>query len=235
MKVIIPAAGQGSRFLNSNYSLPKPCIQVDNEFMLVRAALSLNLEGQYIFILQENPYRDELAKRLYELFPDCKIGVIDFVTEGAAETCLIGEDFIDTDEELVIANCDQILNWNSEQALKQLRKFDAGLVTIESNDIKHSYAKVENNLVVEVQEKNVISGTALTGIHYWKHGCDFVKSARQMMSSNIKTNNEYYVGPVYNEFIKSGKKVGYFQLEKKQIYFIGTPEDLQNYESRENN
>lgn len=234
MKVIIPAAGNGSRFLNSKYKLPKPCIEVDNKLMLVRAAESLNLDAQFIFIIRESNYRNVLATKLYESFPTCKIAVIDFETDGATETCLIAEDFINTDEELIIANCDQIMNWNSEQALKQLRKFDAGLVTIESNDAKHSYAKLDNNLVIEVQEKNVISDTALTGIHYWKYGSDFVKCAKQMMNAGKKTNNEFYVGPCYNEFISMGKKVGYFQINQKQIHFIGTPGDLEIYESREN-
>lgn len=231
MKVIIPAAGKGSRFLEK-YTTPKPCITVDNEFMLVKAAKSLGVQAQFIFIIRENSLKNHLAEKLYETFPDCKIGVIDFDTDGSAETCLIAEDFIDIDEELIIANCDQIMNWNSEQALKQLRKFDAGLVTIESNDAKHSYAKIDNNLVVEVQEKNVISDIALTGIHYWKKGSDFVQCARRMISAEIRTNNEFYVGPCYNEFIDMGKKVGYFQIDKKQIHFVGTPEDLEIYESR---
>lgn len=234
MKVIIPAAGKGSRFLESKYTAPKPCISVDNEYMLVKAAKSLNLDAEFIFIIRENIWRDSLAQKLYEAFPDCKIGVIDFDTEGAVETCLVAEDFIDDDEELIIANCDQIMNWNSEAALKQLRKFDAGLITLESNDSKHSYAKIENNLVVEVQEKNVISDVALTGIHYWKHGSDFVQCAKQMISKNNKTNNEFYVGPVYNEFISMGKKVGHYKIERKEIHFIGTPKDLEIYESREN-
>lgn len=233
MKVLIPAAGKGSRFQHSKYRAPKPCITVDNEFMLVRAAKTLGLNAEFIFILRENAYRNELANKLYETFPRCKVGVIDFDTFGSAETALIAESFLDQDE-LLIANCDQIMNWNVEAALKQLRKFDAGLVTIQSNDPKHSYAKVENNLVVEVQEKNVISDYALTGIHYWKHGSDFVRSARMMMTKENKTNGEFYIGPVYNEFIAEGNKVGYYNLDKNNIHFIGTPEDLEAYENREN-
>ena len=235
MRIVIPAAGKGSRFKNSKYSLPKPLIPVDGEPMLVRAAKLLGFRGMFIFLLQDNEHRDELAKKLYEAFPTCKIGVIDYDTYGSAETALLAEELIDTEEELIIANCDQIMNWgpwNSDIALKQLRKYDAGVVTIESNDPKHSYAVADNNLVTQIVEKEVVSNLALTGIHYWKNGSDFVKSTKIMIEKNIKSNDEYYVGPTYNILIEEGKKVGYYTIPEDAIHFVGTPEDLEKYESR---
>lgn len=237
MKILIPAAGKGQRFQNSKYSKPKPCIEVDGEYMLVRSAKSLGFRGQFIFILRENEHRDMLAEKLKVEFPNCKIAVIDFDTDGSAETCIIAEELINNEEELVIANCDQILDWNhynGDVALKQLRKFDAGVICSESQDDKHSYALVENNLVTQIQEKKVISNLALTGIHYWKQGCDFVSSAKEMMSSNFRSaNNEFYVGPTYNYLIAKGKKVGVHEIIPEAIHFIGTPIDLENYENKQ--
>lgn len=235
MKILIVAAGKGSRF-SKTHTMPKPCIPINGEYMLVKAVKTLGFTGEHIFIIQDNEYRDILATKLYEEYPTCQIGVIDFDTDGAAETALVAETLIDNDEELIIANCDQIMNWgywNVDLALKQLRKFDAGLVTIESDDIKHSYAKVEYNIVTEVQEKTLISNIALTGIHYWKHGRDFVRSAKKMISKNITSaNGEYYIGPTYNELILDNKKVGIHMISKEAINFVGTPEDLEIYESQ---
>lgn len=234
MKILIVAAGKGTRF-SKTHDLPKPCIAVKGEYMLLKATKSLGFTGDYIFIIRENEYRDSLATKLYEEYPACKIAVIDFDTDGAAETALVAESLIDNDEELIIANCDQIMDysWDSDVALKQLRKYDAGLVTIASSDPKHSYAKIENNLVVEVQEKNVISDVALTGIHYWKQGREFVRSAKKMISKNITSaNGEYYIAPTYNELIIDNKKVGIHMISKQAINFVGTPEDLEIYESR---
>lgn len=236
MRIVIPAAGKGSRFKDSKYTMPKPLIPVDGEPMLVTAAKKLGFRGMFIFLLQDNEYRDELAKKLYAAFPNCKIGVIDYDTYGSAETALLAEEFIDSEEELIIANCDQIMNWgpwNSDIALKQLRKYDAGVVTVESNDAKHSYAVVENNLITKIVEKEVVSNIALTGIHYWKEGRDFVKSAKTMIESDLRSNDEFYVGPTYNILIEQGKKVGYHTIPIDAINFIGTPEDLEKYESRQ--
>ena len=100
---------------------------------------------------------------------------------------MLTQEQIDNDEELIIANCDQVMHWDVVNVLEELRQYDAGLVTINSNEPKHSYAKVENGLVTEVVEKKVISDIALTGIHYWKRGSDFVASAKQLIADDNRS------------------------------------------------
>lgn len=236
MIILIPAVGKGERFKGSKHKVPKPNITVDGLPMLVQSAKSLGLTGTFIFLVRENEFRDHLVKEIYKEFPKAKIGVVSHDTEGAAATALIAEDFLNNNEELIIANCDQVMNqqsWNIDLVLKQLRKYDAGLVTINSQDTKHSYAVTQDNFVVEVVEKNVVSEIALTGIHYFKHASDFVTSAKDMIANGRRSHNgEYYIGPTYNELIKSGKKVGICMIPNHAIHFIGTPDDLEQYESR---
>jgi hypothetical protein len=57
-------------------------------------------------------------------------------------------------------------------------------------------------------------------------GSDYVKYAEQMISKNIRTNNEFYVCPVFNEAILDDKKIRIKEIER--MWGIGTPEDL-NY------
>lgn len=236
MNILIPAAGKGSRFAYSKYDLPKPNIPVDGEPMLVKAAKMLGFKGTYIFLIQKNDHTQDLADKLKAAFPRCKIGVIDYYTEGAAQTALLAKDLINLNEELVIANCDQIMNWgpwNTDVMLKNLRKYDAGVVTTYSSDPKHSYALLENNRVVDIKEKEVISNVALTGIHYWKDGRDFVRSAEFLIENNMRSSNdEFYIAPTYNILIKEGKKIGTHHISTDAIYFIGTPKDLEKYENR---
>jgi len=236
MIILIPAVGKGSRFIGSKYTATKSMIQVDGKPMLVSSAKSLGFKGTYIFLIREGEHREVLVSEIHKEFPKAKIAVVSHDTEGAADTALIAEHLINTEEELVIANCDQIMEWgpwNTDIAIKQLRKFDAGLVTIQSTDTKHSFAQVENNFVQQVLEKEPISDVALTGIHYWKQGKDFVESAKSMISNGRRASDgEYYIGPTYNELISSGKKVGIHMISNDAIHFIGTPDDLEKYESR---
>jgi hypothetical protein len=58
-----------------------------------------------------------------------------------------------------------------------------------------------------------------------------------MIDKNIRTNNEFYVAPVFNEAIEDGKKIRVKQITG--MWGIGTPEDLNyflvNYSNGANN
>ena len=49
-----------------------------------------------------------------------------------------------------------------------------------------------------------------------------------MIKKDIRTNNEFYVCPVFNEAIQDGKKIRIKEINKDGMWGIGTPEDL-NY------
>ena len=48
-----------------------------------------------------------------------------------------------------------------------------------------------------------------------------------MIAKDIRTNNEFYIAPVYNEAIADGYKVAPYFVE--EMHGIGTPEDMNNY------
>jgi dTDP-glucose pyrophosphorylase len=105
---------------------------------------------------------------------------------------------------------------------------DGGIVSFTATHPKWSFAKVdENGLVTEVAEKNPISDIATVGYYFWKHGSDFIKYAEQMIEKNIRVNNEFYICPVFNEFVKNNKLLTVKYVNK--MYGIGTPEDLTNF------
>jgi dTDP-glucose pyrophosphorylase len=105
---------------------------------------------------------------------------------------------------------------------------DGGILTFKSTHPKWSFAKIDSTgHVSEVAEKNPISDDATVGVYYWKNGSDYVKFAEQMISKNLRVNNEFYVCPVFNESIKSGKKIKSFEIKK--MWSLGTPEDLEVY------
>ena len=109
-------------------------------------------------------------------------------------------------------------------------KADGGILTFKDDNPKWSYAKYDDEgLVTEVAEKIVISDQATVGIYYYRHGKDFVRYAEQMLRKNIRINNEFYVCPVYNEFIADGKRIYFYEISKNQMHGLGTPEDLNEY------
>lgn len=227
--VLIPMAGAGKRFQDAGYTFPKPLIDVDGKPMIQVVVENLAVEAHFVFVVQKEHYDQYNLKHLLNLIaPNCDIVLVDRLTEGAACTTLLAEQYIDNDKHLLLANSDQFLEWDSGEFMYSMNGQDGGIVTFTATHPKWSFVKVDHrNLITEVAEKKPISNIANTGIYYFNHGSDYVRYAKQMIAKDIRTNGEFYVAPVYNEAIAEGKKIKNFSIKK--MWGLGTPEDLQHY------
>jgi dTDP-glucose pyrophosphorylase len=229
LNVLIPMAGAGSRFELAGYTFPKPLIDVQNKPMIQVVIENLNLDANYIYVVQKS-HRDKynLDTLLNLLTPGCKIVETDGLTDGAACSALLAKKYIDNSAPLFFANSDQFVEWDSNEFMYKMQETnaDGGIVTFTATHPKWSFAKVNKytGLVEEVAEKNPISDNATVGYYYWKHGSDFVKYAEQMIADNIRVNNEFYVCPVFNHAIRDAKEIRTFNV--KAMWGLGTPEDL---------
>jgi len=231
LNVLIPMAGAGSRFEQAGYTFPKPLIDVNGRPMIQTIVENLNIDANFIFVVRkEHRVKYNLDSVLSLIAPNCKIVETDGLTEGAACTVLLAKEFINNENPLILANSDQFVEWNSNEFMYKMHEqnLDGGILSFTSTHPKWSYAKInEQGFVTEVAEKNPISNIATVGIYFWKHGKDFVHYAEQMISKNIRVNNEFYVCPVFNEAIIDNKKIKTFNVNK--MWGIGTPEDLKTF------
>ena len=230
MNILVPMAGGGSRFASAGYTFPKPLVEINGKPMIQTVVENLNIEANYIFIVQKEHYEKYNLQYLLKLIKaNCKIIQVDGITEGAACTTLLAKEFINNDEPLITANSDQFVEWNSNECLYAFNAdgIDGGILTFEATHPKWSFAKIgEDGFVSEVAEKKPISKTDTVGIYFWKRGCDYVKYCEQMIEKDIRINGEFYVCPVFNEAINDGKKIRAKKIDK--MWGLGTPEDL-NY------
>ena len=233
MNVLIPMAGAGSRFAEQGYTFPKPLIEVGNKPMIQVVVDNLNIQANYIFIVQKEHYEKyNLETVLNMVAPGCTIVQTEGITEGAACTTLLAKEHINNEEPLIIANSDQFVEWNSNEVLYAFTTegVDGGILCFNSTHPKWSYAKLdENGFVSEVAEKQPISTNATVGIYYWSRGSLYVNSAERMIKRNIRTNNEFYVCPAFNELIEDGGKVRVKNIAEDGMWGIGTPEDLKHF------
>jgi HAD superfamily hydrolase (TIGR01509 family) len=231
MNVLIPMAGAGSRFQQAGYTFPKPLIDVRGKPMIQVVVDSLNIEANYIYIVQkEHRSKYNLDTLLNLITPNCRIVEVDGITEGAACTTLLAKEFINNDEPLIIANSDQYIEWDSNEFMYKMteQSLDGGIVTFRATHPKWSFAKVNDmGYVVEVAEKKPISDIATVGVYYWKQGKNYVTYAERMIEKNIRVNNEFYVCPVFNQAIEDNKLIKTFDI--KTMLGLGTPEDLQYF------
>lgn len=236
INVLIPMAGLGTRFLTKGFSLPKPLIDINGVPMIIKAIKSLGIRNaHYFFIISEGPYTEKIIDAISEIL-ECEFIIIDYLTEGPASSALLFKEKINNNDELIIANCDQIMEWNSNIFLLNVREFDGAMVTYHESTPKNSYASLDSfGNVIEVREKMVISNISLNGIHYWKKGKYFVESALAMIESDDRApNGEFYVGPSYNYMIKNDLKVGIYHIPNQMHHPVGIPEDLEKFISYEN-
>lgn len=227
ISVIIPMAGMGKRFADAGYSLPKPLIKIFGKPMIKLVVDSLGIDANYIFLVQKRHYEQYGLKDMLEtVAPGCTIVQVDGTTDGAARTVLLAKSIIDNDTPLLIANSDQVIVWDSFAFTSLLASGDV-VAVFEAQDPKWSYSKIEHGKIVEIAEKQVISNSANVGVYGWSKGSDYVKYAEQMIEKDIRTNDEFYIAPVYNEAILDGRQVLPFYVE--EMHGLGTPEDMNSY------
>jgi len=229
INVIIPMAGEGSRFKEAGYSFIKPLIDINGKPMIQVVVESLGIKANYIFIVQKKHCEKYDIKYLLQLISaDCEIVEIDGVTEGAACTTLLAKDYID-DKPLIIANADQYIEWSSTDFFYKMieTRADGGILTFRSVHPKWSFVRMDGDNVVEVAEKRPISDIATVGIYWWSSGMDYIKYAEQMILKGIRTKGEFYVAPVFNEAIADGKKIKIFDVDVMKG--LGTPEDVKTF------
>ncbi|EHT8185436.1 glycosyltransferase family 2 protein, partial [Campylobacter jejuni] len=227
MNIVIPMAGLGSRFAKAGFDKPKPFIDVLDKPMIVRVLENLKYkDARYILIARKEHLTKE-KKLVDEIKNNFNVEFIpiDKLTEGTACTVLYARKYINNDMPLMIANSDQIVDINIADFINDSfkRGLDGSILTFidKEKNPKWSFAKLNNDLVVEVKEKEAISEFATVGIYFFNKGKIFVESAIDMIIENDRVNNEFYTCPVYNYAIKSGAKIGIYNIDFSKMHGIG--------------
>lgn len=253
LNIVIPLAGRGSRFISAGYEDPKPFIDVAGKPMIHRVVENLMpLEPHRFIFLARRDHESYIRQHMSFA---TNVIYVDEVTEGAACTVLLAEKLINNKNPLIIANSDQLVEWNnatkpcsvshpkhySQMVWREINNiqdminaarhanYDASIAAFYASHPKWSYARLNSDMTVaEVAEKKVISNFATVGIYYYKTGENFVENTYAMIHKDIRVNGEFYVCPIFNEMIKNDRaSIGLYMVHK--MMGLGTPEDLEKY------
>lgn len=227
--------GRGSKFIQEGITAPKPLIKIRNRYMIEWALdplRFLDLERDAIFIISKQHSTDSNLRDVIKgiIGKDAHIKAVEEIPQGAAKTVLLLRKEIDSSEELIIYNSDQLFRLNLEHLLKKWHgKADGIIPYFQATHPKWSYVETnEKDVVIRTAEKEVITNKATVGLYYFRHGKDFVWGADQMIKKNLMVNGEFYVCPVYNELISKGRVIKAFQVD--EMWSFGTPEDVEKFE-----
>ena len=239
LHIIMPMAGEGSRFLKEGWTTPKPLIELKGVPLFKRAIGSVSIIGapmKYSFIVRkehiDNYHIDEQIKAI---LPNANVFFVEKTTRGAVETCLIAEPAISEDDAITVMDCD--LEFRSKgyiEGISQILRMPAEkanggmLVSFESTEPRYSYAEVDDDMIVKrTAEKEVISNHALCGAYFFSTAKGFLNAAHRLLNEPVFTKPEYYVSLLYNYLLADGETVRLSTME--EYYSYGTPEELKRY------
>lgn len=235
LNIVIPMAGEGKKFAEKGYTFPKPLVEINSKPMIewVVKNLTPKREHKFIFICRREHYEKfKLGSMLQLIAPACQIVILSAPTAGAAASVLMAKEHINTGEPLLIAGSDQYLGLPIDDFMNQAEKekLDGLIMTFDSTHPKWSFARVDKQgVVLETAEKNPISNHASVGLYYFASGEKFVEAAESMIKKDIRTNNEFFLCPVYNEMILRDAKIKIYQIDKAKMHSWATPEDLESF------
>jgi len=232
VNVIIPAAGEGSRFAKAGWKKPKPFIDVDGQPMLNHVIRNVSPKEAKVTLLLRKHHMDAHASVVYKLQESGhQITAVSKLTEGTASTVLLARQSIDNDQPMMIANSDQLVDFDVNDYIEDClnRGLDGSILVFKDPkmDPKWSFVKLNDaGLVTEVAEKKPISDLATVGIYLFSRGRDFIAASIDMIAANDRINNEFYTCPAYNYMIKNGARIGVYEVPMRAMAGLGTPEDL---------
>lgn len=238
VNVVIPSAGEGSRFVHKAWKKPKPFIDVNGFPMLELVIGNVTPNESMVTVLLRKDHMEahpELANMMH--YRGHNVIPVVQLTEGTASTVLLARRTIDNNLPLLVANSDQLVDFDVNAYINDChsRRLDGSILVFRDPmmDPKWSFVRLdEHGFVAEVAEKKPISDLATVGIYFFAKGCDFVAAALDMIVANDRVNNEFYTCPVYNYMIKNGARIGIYEIPYDSMSGLGTPDDLSAYLTR---
>jgi NDP-sugar pyrophosphorylase family protein len=231
MKIVIPLAGFGTRFPESEWKLPKPLIEVNGKTLLEYSVRSIPIleQDSILFIIRNDTNSEPLQREIHRICngKNFSIHILNRPTRGQAETVYEGTLELNPLEDILIHNGDSALNLTE---FPRNLLADGILVTFKSNESRWSYASCgDDGFVSRVEEKMVISDKASTGTYYFSSIHLFQKCYLNFLNDYDNTS-EIYVAPLYNQMLKLNYKV--ILQESANFFCLGTPQDLKANSAR---
>lgn len=239
LHIVMPMAGEGSRFKKEGWTTPKPLISLHGQPLFIHAISSVrasDIKLKYSFIVrQEHINEYKIDDKIKSYLPEANVFSVFKTTRGAVETCLMAESVIEDADAVIVMDCD--LEFRSHSFMQIIRDLlnqeetevqGGALVSFDSYAPRYSYAELnDEGLVIRTAEKEVISNHALCGAYLFSSGKKFKQVAHRLLDEPEFKKPEYYVSLLFNYLLADGETVRLAKME--EYYSYGTPEELQKY------
>jgi len=247
MTNLIPMAGDGNRFKEAGFKIPKPLINVSGKPMIINAVAMMPNSDDWLFICRKEHIDEfKIDKEIKKYITNAKFLTLDYLTEGQASTCLLSKGHIDHEKPLFIGACDNGMKFDYKKYEELIKEKDTDIICFGFTKqikllcnpnawgwikVKKDRKTIENISVKIPISDNPYNDFAVVGSFYFRKAKIFFEIVEDLIKNNVRINNEFYVDSCVNQGIEMGYKAKIFVLD----HYIGwgTPIDLKEYESWE--
>lgn len=244
MKIIIPMAGTGNRFVQAGYHDPKPLIKVNGKRIIQYICEMFDLEkDEIIFVCNDYHLKNtQMRNILTSIVPKATILEVPSHKKGPVHTLIDIDEYINDEEEIIVCYCDNPYLWNYEHFKMWVKENNSdGCILSHVGFHPHrlsstymAYMKEKDLRVSEIKEKepytsNPMNEHASTGTYYFKKGSYIKKYFKELINQDINYKGEYYVTLVYNLLIQDNLIVHCYPTDFTTVF--GTPEEVENFEA----
>jgi len=238
---IIPLAGNGQRFKDKGYLIPKPLLPVCGVPMILQSAKSLPECDKWIFICQKKHLDEsELETIIKKNFNSAEIIAVEELTNGQATSCYASKQFLRGDDILNISATDVFFEYDKEKYIDYIKnkysivfgfkKKDKIILNPEyygwiKFDKSFDVKKVSCKIPISLNPQN---DYAVVGSFSFPSAEIFIKNYKLIIQKKRLVNNEFYIDTIMDEISRSSKlKI----LTVNNYISWGTPVD---YEKNKN-
>ncbi|HPE28816.1 MAG TPA: sugar phosphate nucleotidyltransferase [Candidatus Mcinerneyibacteriales bacterium] len=226
MKIIIPAAGIGTRLRPHTHLLPKAMLQVAGRPIIghIIDTVTRDLEVSELIIIVGYK-KESLMEWVSRTYPGVPLRFVEQEEMlGLGHAVLMAEPFVQEGDELFIILGDTIVDMDLPGMVSM---GCSALGTREVDDPRRfGVAEIREGMITRLVEKPDVppSRMALMGVYYIKEAADLFRSIRHIMDEGIKTKNEYQITDALNHMIAEGIRMKPFNVDN--WFDCGTIETL---------
>ena len=210
MKIMLPAAGRGTRLRPQTQTKAKSLVHVAGKTVLEHIISRLNhlRASEYIFITDENGH--QIREFMESKFPSlsCRY-VVQMEKKGPAHAISLATPFVGKGEDLLIVFNDTIFDTDLSLIDDLCAGCDGLIYSKEVEDYQRFGVNVvKDGVIVKMIEKpdTPISKLAQVGLYYLKDGADFMQYLNQTILDEDMVKGEYYLPSVFMRMIQDGRR-----------------------------
>ena len=249
-RILIPMAGAGQRFADAGYTVHKPAIMTGDRAtgqekpMVVCATKDLPgvaADGSNVIYVDRNFHKpDGVEDAIRAWYPQAAFITVDHLTEGQACTCMLAEPYLDPEQPLLIAGCDNGMDIDRDAFDALTKECDCIVFTYRHNEAvlanPNAYgwmiADADGNITGTSIKKAIsdrpMEDPAVVATFWFRRAAVFIEATKKMIAENDRINGEFYVDQTVKHVLDLGYRAKIFDIDRYVGW--GTPADYEGYQ-----